>query len=59
MLPLTKVMTAATTKGIMAATMKKRLVERTRKDRIQAYTRPDSRAAAAMRKNWDVVTVAE
>ena len=53
----TKVITAATMKGISAFTMKNRFVDRTRKLMIQEYTIPAARAAAAIRKNWAGVTM--
>jgi hypothetical protein len=56
-LPFTKVITAATMKGISAFTMKNRFVDRTRKLMIQEYTTPAARAAAAIRKNWAGVTM--
>jgi hypothetical protein len=50
-------MTAATTNGISAVTMKNRFVERMRKLMIQAYRKPVMRATAVIIKNCDGVTV--
>ena len=58
-LPATKVITDATTKGISVTTMKKRFAERMRKLITHEYTNPETSAAAAMIKNCDGVTTEE